>query len=157
LANVRKPWEGSGMIKIRHMDAPHSTGLFGRNMLSAVENGKLIHSTGFREIINQYLSKSVQGKCAAICGQKTGKADRSISPEMMMKVDAAVKWLAGYLGIKPSFLLAVFNGLGLDPNDMADQKKLAEIINKLAEHFNLDKEQKKEVLEKMSGILGFGS
>mgnify|MGYP001022086836 FL=1 len=135
------------MIKIGHMDTSNSTVLFGGNSLPAVKNGKLTQSTEFKEIIDKY--------CAAPSVQNTGKAAKSISPEMMMKVDAAVKWLAGYLGIKPSFLLAVINGLGFDPNDMADQEKLAEIINRLAEHFNLDKEQKKEILEKLSSILGF--
>ncbi len=71
------------------------------------------------------------------------------------KVEFAVRWLANYLGIKPSFLLAVFNELDINPNDMADQSKFLEIINKLAEHFNLNEKQKKEMTENMGAILGF--
>ena len=64
-------------------------------------------------------------------------------------------WLANYLGIKPSLLLAVFSELGIDPNDMADKMKFLEIINTLAEHFNLNEKEKDEIMREMGGILGF--
>jgi hypothetical protein len=88
---------------------------------------------------------------------KAGKADPDIDAKMHKKIETAINWLARYLGIKPSFLLAVFDELNIDPNDMADQAKFMEIINKIAAYFELDEDQKKEIARELGGILGFQS
>lgn len=91
-------------------------------------------------------------KCKLSGVNKTSAGD---AVKLEKKVESAVRWLANYLGVKPSFLLAIFSELDIDPKDMADQSKFFEIINKLAEHFNLNEKQKKEMTEKMGAILGF--
>jgi hypothetical protein len=91
-------------------------------------------------------------KASPSAAKKTSAGD---AVKLEKKVESAVRWLANYLGVKPSFLLAVFNELDINPNDMADQSKFLDIINELAEHFNLNDKQKKEMTEKMGAILGF--
>jgi hypothetical protein len=91
-------------------------------------------------------------KSSSSAVNKTSPGD---TVKMEKKVESAVRWLANYLGIKPSFLLAVLSELDINPDDMADQSKFLDIINKLAEHFNLNEKQKKEMTEKMGAILGF--
>jgi len=131
------------------------------------QNCKIENDKSFKDIMNEYFEDCGM-KTANIARQpgsynaefkqnvtEVSKSSACVSPEMQKKIESALRWLANYLGIKFSFLLAVFSELGIDPNDMADQMKFAEIIEKLAEHFNLNEEQKKEIAEKMSGILGF--
>lgn len=86
---------------------------------------------------------------------EVSKSDAIDAAKMQKKVEAAIQWLAGYLGIKPSFLLAVFSELGIDPMELADQMKFQEILHKLAERLNLKEDQLKEISEKMGAILGF--
>ncbi len=86
---------------------------------------------------------------------EVSKSDAIDAAKMQKKIEAAIQWLAGYLGIKPSFLLAVFSELGIDPMEMADPMKFQEILHKLAERLNLNGDQMKEISEKMGAILGF--
>jgi len=106
----------------------------------------------FNDVMNELLLKSNTDVASDV--SKVRKSSSRDSIVLQKKIESAIKWLANYLGIKPSFLLAVFSELGIDPNDLADKTKFYEIIQKLAEHFNLNEEQKKEIAEKMGAILG---
>lgn len=131
------------------------------------QNCRIEKNKSFKAIMSEYLenggieaanSTQQPEKCNAEFKANVAEVRKSsacLSPKMQKKVESALRWLANYLGIKFSFLLAVFSELGIDPNDMADQMKFVEIIEKLSEHFNLNEEQKKEIAEKMGGILGF--
>ncbi len=137
-----------------------------------IEDSNLIKNQGtnlmpentFKDIIIGLLSKEdASNKNVNSLQRNICKTDYTISTlkvtgndaKLQKKVESAVKWLANYLGIKPSFLLAVFSELGIDPNDMADKMNFLEIINKLAEHFNLNEKKKEEIMRGMGGILGF--
>ena len=112
-------------------------------------------STGnksFREIFDELLAADGmnEGRLAEV-----NKPGSVVTAKMQKKVEAAVNWLARYLGIKPALLLAVFDEIGINPDDMADEMKFMVIINSIAEYFGLDEEQKKEITREMGGILGF--
>jgi hypothetical protein len=124
--------------------------LSGSNFINKKDKSEI--SRSFSDVMNELLIKN--NSDAASKTSKVSKSASCDSAVIQKRIESAVKWLANYLGIKPSFLLAVFSELGIDPNDMADKAKFYEIIQKLSEHFNLDEEQKKEIVEKMGGILG---
>lgn len=145
--------------------------LYQDEILSVNQDSTLTLNKTFKDIFNELLSNK-----EAICSHKSSfnfednsikyisektnslKTD-SINPlddaKMNMKVKSAIKWLANFLGLKPSFLLVIFEGLNINPNDMADETKLGEIINKIAEYFGLNKKQKEEITKNLGQILGF--
>lgn len=86
---------------------------------------------------------------------EAGKPDAVNAAKMHKRVEAAVKWLANYLGIKPGLLLAVFDELGINPEDMADPTKFMDIVDKIAGYFKLDEDKRKEITRELGGILGF--
>ncbi|HOA56109.1 MAG TPA: hypothetical protein PK767_06655 [Clostridiales bacterium] len=114
----------------------------------------IIGLLGKEDVSNKNVNSLQRNICRTNYADSTLKVTRN-DAKLQKKVESAVMWLANYLGIKPSLLLAVFSELGIDPNDMADKMKFLEIINTLAEHFNLNEKEKDEIMREMGGILGF--
>lgn len=142
--------------------------LFNDSDMVSGQNSTLTAEKSFKEVMGELLGSNETNRgnqsgldpkdCYADLKYKLSEVNKTSAGDAVKlekKVESAVRWLANYLGIKPSFLLAVFNELDINPNDMADQAKFLDIINKLAERFNLNGKQKKEMVEKMGAILGF--
>ena len=68
------------------------------------------------------------------------------------KADIAVKRLASYFGLEPSFFMAVIEHLRIDPKDMVDPKKFGIIAQKLAGQ-GLDEKEKEGLFETLPGSL----
>lgn len=60
------------------------------------------------------------------------------------KIKAAVKRIAGFLGVSEGFLKMVLESLGIEPEDLINKEKIGVVIRKLSEYFGFDEKKKKE-------------
>ncbi len=119
---------------------------FGDVLAGLMNNGEIEEKTQKLDPVESFRN---------IVKSKIEHVDLDKMAETKKKVDAALDWLSKYLGIPKGLLISVMKELNIDPNDMADPMKLAEIIKKIVGKFGLDQKQEDEITRELNGIFGF--
>lgn len=137
---IRSDSNGTGQL-LPFRDTPGSKE-FGRifnDLLSSTEPGGT-HT----DDLNKQDSGSTSKIISRFEARLNQTADALKHAQEQAKVKAAVKRIAGFLGVSEGFLLMVLDSLGIQPEDLIDQARAGEIARKLSEYFGFDEEKKKE-------------
>ncbi len=74
------------------------------------------------------------------------KEDTTISGRVSQdRIDGVMSRLAGFFRIGVNLMTAMLQSLGINPEDLVDESKRDNIIEKLAEHFGLNKDKQEEL------------